>query len=121
MIQWALRLLAEAAQGGMVNALAKEGGLNSTFWAGPEQLSRSMLTGEVPIQGTVRQSVVRLKLGFSSDTFGYSISLGLPKPSNSVFSLDPEITTLRDTIRGWRFYDHFRSDADAPARQPQQC
>lgn len=174
----ALRLLAETAQGGVVNALAKEGGLNSTFWAGPEQLSRSMLTGKVPIQGTVRQSVVRLKLGFSSDTFGYSISLGLPKPSDSAFSLDPEIkreciwngsayrpasalmdrtaaivkvrngrkwdviaqhistfdsvysqladpkqtpeiTTLRDTIRGWRFYDHFRSDADAPARQPQ--
>ncbi len=30
----------------------------------------------------------------------------------------PEILTLRDRIRSWRFYDHFRSDADAPARQP---
>jgi predicted ATPase len=35
----ALRLLAETAQGGVVNALAREGGLDSTFWAGPETLS----------------------------------------------------------------------------------
>jgi predicted ATPase len=27
----------------------------------------------------------------------------------------PEVLTLRDRIRSWRFYDHFRTDADAPA------
>lgn len=32
----ALRLLAQTAQGGVVNALAQEGGLDSSFWAGPE-------------------------------------------------------------------------------------
>jgi predicted ATPase len=26
---------------------------------------------------------------------------------------------LRETIRSWRFYDHFRTDAVAPVRQPQ--
>jgi len=26
---------------------------------------------------------------------------------------------LREQVRGWRFYDHFRTDADSPARQPQ--
>ena len=31
----------------------------------------------------------------------------------------PEMLTLREQMRSWRFYDHFRSDADAPARQPQ--
>ena len=31
----------------------------------------------------------------------------------------PEIISLREEIRAWRFYDHFRTDADAPARQPQ--
>jgi predicted ATPase len=31
---------AETAQGGVVNALAREGGLNSTFWAGPETITR---------------------------------------------------------------------------------
>ncbi|MDR6885720.1 MULTISPECIES: AAA family ATPase [Variovorax] len=31
----------------------------------------------------------------------------------------PEMLTLREQMRSWRFYDHFRSDADAPSRQPQ--
>lgn len=31
----------------------------------------------------------------------------------------PEIATLRSDLRDWRFYDHFRTDATAPARQPQ--
>jgi len=31
----------------------------------------------------------------------------------------PEIFRMRETIRGWRFYDHFRTDRDAPARLPQ--
>ena len=39
----ALRLLAETAQGGVVNTLAKEGGLESTFWAGPKKTTRGML------------------------------------------------------------------------------
>ena len=26
---------------------------------------------------------------------------------------------MRETLRGWRFYDHFRTDKDAPARAPQ--
>ncbi|HIE5650892.1 TPA: AAA family ATPase [Stenotrophomonas maltophilia] len=30
----------------------------------------------------------------------------------------PETFALREYIRRWRFYDHFRSDADALARQP---
>jgi predicted ATPase len=31
----------------------------------------------------------------------------------------PEMLTLRESIRAWRFYDHFRTDVDAPARSPQ--
>jgi predicted ATPase len=31
---------------------------------------------------------------------------------------NPEILDLRDAIRGWRFYDHFRSDSQAGARVP---
>src|SRR5215472_5055226 len=71
----ALRLLAETAQAGVVNALAREGGLQSTIWAGPETLSREMQRGEVPIQGGPRREVVRLRLGFADEDFGYSISL----------------------------------------------
>ena len=173
-----LRLLAETAQGGVVNALAKEGGLDSTYWAGPERLSKRMKSGEVEVQGGPKQKKTRLRLGFSGEDFGYSISLGLPQPSSSAFSLDPEIKketiwagrsyrpasalvdregaivkirsgrqwdlisqhasyfdsvfdhiadpvrtpevlSLRENIRKWRFYDHFRTDGNAPARQPQ--
>ncbi|BAU47987.1 ATP-binding protein [Sulfurifustis variabilis] len=31
----------------------------------------------------------------------------------------PEMLRLRERIRSWRFYDHFRTDASAPARRPQ--
>ena len=173
-----LRLLAETAQGGVVNALAGEGGLESTFWAGPENISKRMRSGEVPVQGGPRQKPVKLRLGFASEDFGYAIDLGLPEPSSSAFALDPEIKReciwagpcyrpaslladrrgaiikiradrgwdvvaqhtssfdsmfsqvadpgaapevfhMREMIRGWRFYDHFRTDVDAPARLPQ--
>ncbi|QXI59599.1 AAA family ATPase [Pseudomonas sp. OE 28.3] len=174
----ALRLLAETAQGGVINALAREGGLDSTFWAGPENVSRRMRNGEVAVEPTVRQGVKRLRLGFAAEDFSYAISLGLPEKTLSAFQLDPEVKKeciwaghiyrpasllvqrsgpmvrardgrawdvlaqhtpnyhslfdqvgslrgspevllLRESIRGWRFYDHFRSDVDAPVRQPQ--
>lgn len=172
----ALRLLAETAREGVVSALAREGGLHSTVWAGPEDLSRRMRSGEVPVQGTPRKNPVRLRMGIAGEEFSYAISLGLP--TSGRFKLDPEIkheaiwagallrpstllvernqsvvraraesewtivakdintfdsifdqladtnTTpelfwLRQRIREWRFYDHFRTDRDAPARQPQ--
>jgi predicted ATPase len=31
----------------------------------------------------------------------------------------PEVLQLREAMRRWRFYDHLRTDAAAPARQPQ--
>lgn len=31
----------------------------------------------------------------------------------------PEVAAIRAVVRGWRFYDSFRVDPDAPARQPQ--
>ena len=87
----ALRLLADTASGGIVSSLAREGGLKSTFWAGPERLSTEMRRGRIPIQGTERKEPVRLKLGFAGEDFGYSIIMGLPVPSKSAFALDPEI------------------------------
>ncbi|RMQ42297.1 putative ATPase [Pseudomonas cichorii] len=176
----ALRLLAETAQGGVIEALASEGGLNSTWWAGPEVVSRRMKNGEVPVEATQRQDARRLRLGFATEDFGFAISLGLPEPLPypTAFMLDPEIkreciwagewyrpasllidrkgpmirarqgrdweilqqhgqsfdslfeqlgisrsypeiADMRALIKGWRFYDHFRIDRDAPVRQPQ--
>ena len=31
----------------------------------------------------------------------------------------PEMMTLRERVRGWRFYDHLRTDTEAPARRRQ--
>jgi predicted ATPase len=87
----ALRLLADTAQGRVVPLLAREGGLQSTLWAGPESISRSVRRGDYRVQGTVRNQPVNLRLGFTSDEFGYLIDMGLPTPGSSAFSLDPEI------------------------------
>ena len=88
----ALRLLAETAQGRVIQSLAAEGGLESTLWAGPESYSREMKSGAQPVQGTRRRGPVSLKLGFSTDDYGYAIDLGLPAPiPPSAFSRDPEI------------------------------
>ena len=89
----ALRLLAETARGGVINALAREGGLDSTYWAGPKEVSAAMHRGDVEVQGTHNNSGKRLKLGFTGDDFGYSVSLGIttPVPYPSAFNLDPEI------------------------------
>jgi len=51
----ALRLLAETAQGGVVASLAREGGLASTLWAGPEIISRAMRRGDAAVQGAASQ------------------------------------------------------------------
>jgi predicted ATPase len=87
----ALRLLADVAQGRIIQSLAGEGGLHSTLWAGPESFARSVKRGEQPVQGTVRKASISLKLGFAGDDYGYAIDLGLPQPSSSAFARDPEI------------------------------
>src|ERR1700704_4808600 len=175
----ALRLLAETAQGRVIPSLAREGGLQSTLWAGPERWSRAVLRGEHPVQGAVRRNPVSLRLGCASDDFSYAIDLGLPPPPSGAFGHDPEIKReciwsgqtlrpsavlvdrrgslvktreekndwtilthglatfdsmmthcadprhtpellmLREEMRAWRFYDHSRTDATAPARLPQ--
>ncbi|MCC8405756.1 AAA family ATPase [Paraburkholderia sp. MMS20-SJTN17] len=174
----ALRLLSETSQDGVIAPLAREGGMKSTMWAGPESISRAMRRGETSVQGGPRKHAHRLKLGFSGDAFGYAVTLGLKPRSQSVFSLDPEfkreciwagpylrpatllvdrqgslvrrrvdggwdvvthqlptyeslfshlgrdrqspeVLEVREVMRSWRFYDHFRTDAHAPARQSQ--
>ena len=88
----ALRLLAEVAQGRVVQALAAEGGIPSTLWAGPEAISGAMRRGDVPIQGGSRKGPVSLKLGFAGEDYGYAIDLGLPTPIQAgMFFRDPEI------------------------------
>lgn len=89
-----LRLLADTARGGAVGALAREGGLPSTLWAGPEAVGQGVREGAYPVQGTVRTRAVSLRLGFAGDDFGYAIDFGLPAPHSlpaTLFMRDPEI------------------------------
>jgi predicted ATPase len=128
----------------------------------------------------VRKNSASLKLGFGGDTYGYSIDLGYPTPSESLFGSDPrvkreciwhgptyrkasalvdrknnfvwlstkrdeepvmltqhlsdtdsmlasvadpqrapEMLAVREAVRRWRFYDHFRTDPEAPSRTAQ--
>jgi len=69
----ALRLLAETAQGRVIPSLAREGGLQSTLWAGPETFSRAVFRGEHPVQGVVRKNPISLRLGFAGDDFSFAI------------------------------------------------
>jgi predicted ATPase len=71
----ALRLLASAADGGVVPALAAEGGLASALWAGERR-------GTGPIA---------LQLGFASESLGYLVDLGLPQPGETLFTRDPQV------------------------------
>lgn len=168
----ALRLLAAAGHGRAVSAIAREGGLDSVLWAGPETPQGA------GAQGTVRTRPVSVRLGVAADELGYILDLGLPQSDGrSLFARDPEIkreqvfsgpfprpgtllidrqrggvrvrgddgwtsltqmmgpgqsvlldladgtavwetVSLRQRLASWRFYDHFRTDADAPARAP---
>jgi predicted ATPase len=179
-----LRLLADVAQNAVVSSLAREGGLPSTYWAGPETIARSVRQGIHTPQPLANRNAASLKLGFGGDEYGYSIDLGYPQPLKppleTMFKLDPhvkreciwhgplyrkasalvdrrnnfvwlstttdkepvmltqhladtdsmlasvadphrapEMLAVREAIRGWRFYDQFRTDSEAPARLAQ--
>lgn len=87
----ALRLLADCARGEVIGSLAREGGLQSVLWAGPEQLAGARRTGRT--EGTTRTGPVSLEMGYASDDFGYLVDLGLPVYAGhgSLFALDPQI------------------------------
>ncbi|WP_447042871.1 AAA family ATPase [Vreelandella sp. H-I2] len=94
----ALRLLAETAKGNLISSIAQEGGLDYTFWAGPEKLTKDMREGSAAIEGSAKKNSPRLRLGFVGEDFGYAISLGMPASQGfagyqdpSMFQFDPEI------------------------------
>ena len=87
----ALRLLSDTAMGGAIPSLAREGGINSAVWAGPETFAKDVKKNHLPVQGGPRKKPVNLKLGFASDNFSYSVEFGLPVPQkpSSAFDHDP--------------------------------
>lgn len=85
----AMRLLAACGMGDVAGSLAREGGLDSVLWAGPESLAGAR-RGH-PVQGTVRSGPISLRLGIGGDSLSYLVDLGLPIPGESLFGRDPEI------------------------------
>src|SRR5882757_446144 len=67
----ALRLLGDAALNSVVASLAREGGLPSTLWAGPETVGRAVRRGDYGVEPTASRKPVSLKLGFAGETYGY--------------------------------------------------
>ena len=109
----ALRLLAQAADGRLAEALALEGGIPSVQWAGPHDIRAQVKRGG-PIQGTAKKGPLRVTFGFAADDVAYEIALGLPTPSLSRFAFDPEIkksamarrcrrrSRTHSRVRNWR-------------------
>lgn len=95
----ALSLLRDAGRDRLLTSIASEGGWGHATWAGPDTLSRRMRLGDVPIEGTVRKSASRIRLGVAGDDMGYLVEIGLPTPPVAAeFALDPSIK--REVI--WR-------------------
>ncbi len=88
----ALRLLAQAAEGRLAEALALEGGIASVQWAGPVDIRQQAKRGGA-IRGTAKRPPLRVRFGFAADDVAYEIEIGLPTPSLSRFAFDPEIKT----------------------------
>ena len=78
-----LRLLADTALGTATASIAREGGLPSVLWAGPEQFGRNVKAGRAPVQGGPRQQPVNLRLGFAGESFSYAIDFGFVRPTVS--------------------------------------
>ena len=75
----AVHLLAKAVNGELAETLAHEGGMPSVLWAGKKK------------QITQSKAPVRMILSIQTDDFNYEIACGLPEPSPSVFTFDPEV------------------------------
>ncbi|OAN40095.1 AAA family ATPase [Mycolicibacterium iranicum] len=85
----ALRLLADCGSGEVIASFAREGGVESAMWAGPEHLAGARRTGTA--QGGPRTRSVSIELGYASQDFGYLIDLGLPQARETAFARDPEV------------------------------
>ena len=173
----ALKLLADIAQGRIIQSLAAEGGLQSTLWAGPEAFSRAMKAGKQPVQGAgaeksdqseawvlgrrlwlrhrprapssgmfLNDPAIKVESLWTGERLGRSNAFAIrtgpfvrirndngewreayqhlePFDSMMTHCSDPrealELLVLRERMRDWRFYDHLRTDRDAPSRKPQ--
>ncbi|ODA35734.1 ATP-binding protein [Veronia pacifica] len=96
---------------------------NSFFSKDPEIKYEGIFTGSQPRPSSTlverKGHVVKVKEGRQWSVINQHLPM-----YDSMFdqladpTAAPEVFHVREKIRGWRFYDQFRTDADAPARTP---
>jgi predicted ATPase len=85
-----------------------------SVWLADPELRRAPLMNRAGPSANIRDASGRM--------VSYPIAL---YPSESVLAqihephLYPELSALREELRGWRFYHHFRTDPASPLRHPQ--
>lgn len=87
----ALAKLRASAEGRIAHSVAQEGGIESVFWAGVRQKGR-------PARIALRAEFGELEFGGSAGAgYTYEIELGLPRPTDAAFSIEPLVKVERLT------------------------
>jgi predicted ATPase len=98
---------------------------SSAFSRDPEIKVESQWTGETLGRSNVFAARNGPSVRIRSDAGDWRPVFGHLAPFDSMMThcADPrealELLLLRERMRDWRFYDHFRTDREAPARRPQ--
>ncbi|MGM1016736.1 MAG: AAA family ATPase [Actinomycetota bacterium] len=96
----------------------------SPFARDPEIKREQVFTGPFARPGTLLVDRQRTGVRVRGDDGWLSLSQSLGAGQSALLDLadgtaQPEAVALRHRIASWRFYDHFRTDAQSPARSPQ--
>jgi predicted ATPase len=106
--------------------IPQSAGPGSAFARDPEIKRESVFAGPVlrPSSTLVRRTRDFAEVSAESGRGFDELSRSLPSYRSVLAEYAhpdalPELAAVRDRLRGWRFYDGFRVDSAAPARQPQ--
>src|SRR5262249_25910807 len=89
----ALGLLHRAADGTITRAVAEEGGVNSVLWAGPRKRGR-------PVRLILKAHFEEMDYGGDVGLrHSYEVEIGLRRPTEAAFEIEPLIKEERLTIR----------------------
>lgn len=85
----ALAKLQAAADGCISHAIAQEGGIESVLWAGSRRRGQ-------PVRIVLRADFTELEFGGAEGIgFTYEVELGLPRPTDAAFSIEPLVKLER--------------------------
>lgn len=108
-----------------VGSLWEAGDKPSAFSLDPEIKRESVWTGPLLRPATLLADRGGPGVRVRTDDGGWQVVHDSLRPYDSMLSevadpvRAPELMSLRERIRSWRFYDHVRTDAQAPARTAQ--